>query len=290
MINPVFLRTFMSLVKTNHFTHTAQLLNMTQPGVSQHIKKLEAQLGKALLNRHGKTFELTAAGNSLYQYGLQQTEAEFELLNSIAGDDLYTGNCRLACSGSMAMQLYPELLKLQKQYPHLTVSVEAAPNAAIIERIRANQSDIGIVTQPINDPKLVQEQLGEDALCLVVPVEAESTWQALLKLGFINHPDGHHYAIQLLEVNFPEEYQGMDRIPQSGYINQLSQILLPVSLRLGFTVVPRSSLDAFSYPDRIRRATLAVPINETVYLITKKHRTLPSRYQLIRELLKSQLH
>lgn len=261
---------------------------MTQPGVSQHIKKLEAQLGKSLLNRHGKTFELTAAGDSLYQYGLQQAEAESELLNTIAGDDLHAGECRLACSGSMAMQLYPELLNLQKQFSGLTMSVEAAPNTAIVERIRANQSDIGIVTQPVNDPKLELEQIGEDALCLVVPAEADSTWQALLKLGFIDHPDGHHYAIQLLEVNFPEEYQGIERIQQSGYINQLSQILLSVSLGLGFTVIPRSSLDAFPYPDLIRSATLASPINETVYLITKKHRTLPLRYRLIRELLKGQ--
>ncbi len=168
--------------------------------------------------------------------------------------------------------------------------LEAAPNSAIVERIRPNQSDIGIVTQPVNDPKLVQEKIGEDALCLVVPVEAESTWQALLKLGFIDHPDGHHYAIQLLEVNFSEEFLGMDRIPQSGYINQLSQILLPVSQGLGFTVIPKSSLVVFPYPDRIRSAALTAPITETVYLITKKHRTLPSRYQLIRELLKDQWH
>jgi DNA-binding transcriptional LysR family regulator len=290
MINSVFLRTFMSLVKTNHFTKTAQQLQMTQPGVSQHIQKLEAQLDKALLNRHGKTFQLTAAGDSLYQYGLQQAEAESELLNSIAGDDLHTGDFRLACSGSMAMQLYPELLNLQKQFPGITVSIEAAPNAAIVERIKSNQSDIGIVTQPVDDPKLVQESIGQDALCLVVPVGVTATWQALLKLGFINHPDGHHYATQLLDVNFSEEFEGMERIPESGYINQLSQILLPVSQRLGFTVIPRSSLDAFPYPDQICSAVLAVPINEMVYLITKKHRTLPSRYQLIRELLKDQWH
>ncbi|MEH6826361.1 MAG: LysR family transcriptional regulator [Motiliproteus sp.] len=288
MINPVFLRTFMRLVKTNHFTHTAELLNMTQPGVSQHIKKLEAQLGKPLLNRYGKSFELTTVGDNLYRYGLQQAEAESELLSSINGDDLHSGECRLACSGSMAMQIYPALLNLQKRCPGLTVSVEAAPNAAIIERIRANKSDMGIITQPVSDPKLVQERLGEDALCLVMPAQTESTWPELLQLGFINHPDGHHYAIQLLEVNFSSEFIGMDRIPQSGYINQLSQILLPVSLGLGFTVIPQSSLDAFPYPDRIRSAKLTVPINETAFIITKKHRTLASRYQLIRDVLADQ--
>ncbi len=288
MINPVFLRTFMQLVQTNHFTQTAERLNMTQPGVSQHIKKLEAQLGKPLLDRHGKTFELTTVGDSLYRYGLRQAEAESELLSRIAGDDRHSGDCRLACSGSMAMQLYPALLNLQAQYPGLTVSVEAAPNAAIIERVRTNKTDIGIVTQPVNDPKLEQERLGEDALCLVLPAQADATWPALLQLGFINHPDGHHYAIQLLEANYAQEFAGMDRVPQSGYINQLSQILLPVSMGLGFTVIPRSSLDAFPYPERLRSAKLAVPVNETAFIVTKKHRTLASRYQLVRELLADQ--
>lgn len=288
MINPVFLRTFMSLVETKHFTQTAQQLNMTQPGVSQHIKKLEVQFGKALLNRYGKSFELTAAGDSLYRYGLQQAKAESDLLNTIEGDDQYIGGCRLACSGSMAMQLYPELLKLQNQFSGLSISVEAAPNATIVDQIRANQADLGIVTQLVNDSKLEQKQIGIDELCLVMPAKVDTSWQTLLKLGFINHPDGHHYATELLEMNFPEEYQGVEKIKQSGYINQLSQILLPVSQGLGFTVIPRSSLDAFPFQDQIRSATLASPINEAVYLITKKHRTLPSRYKLVIELLKEQ--
>ncbi|MEH6652366.1 MAG: LysR family transcriptional regulator [Motiliproteus sp.] len=288
MLNPLFVRTFVSLVKTHHFTRTAELLNMTQPGVSQHIKKLELQLGRPLLHRYDKTFELTSAGESLFEYGLLQAEAEALLIDTIAGDDLNVGDCRLACSGSMAMQLYPELLKLQQQYPGLSVSVEAAPNATIIERIRSNQSDLGIVTQLLDDPKLEQEILGQDRLCLVVPAQAELSWQTLLRLGFISHPDGSHYAMQLLPVNFPDQFIGMEQIPQSGYINQLSQILLPVSMGLGFTVIPQSSLDAFPYPDRIRSAELAVSVNETVYLITKKHRPLPKRYQRVKQLLNTQ--
>lgn len=285
MINPVFLRTFMSLVKTNHFTHTAQALNMTQPGVSQHIKKLETQLGKELLSRHGKTFELTSAGERLYQYGLQQAKAESELRNDITQNDRYTGDCRLACSGSMAMQLYPELLGLQKAFPGLNMKVEAAPNKAIVERIRSNLSDMGIVSQRVDDPKLVSINLGRDELCLVIPAGEKSSWKTLLNLGFINHPDGHHYATQILEINYPEEFQGMEQIPETGYINQLNQILLPVSLGCGFTVLPMSSVDVFPYLEKVSIVKLTFPIKETAYLIKKKHRSLPSRYQLIEELL-----
>ncbi|WP_027858035.1 LysR family transcriptional regulator [Marinobacterium jannaschii] len=288
MINPIFLRTFMRLVETNHFTQAAIQLNMTQPGVSQHIKKLEQQLGYPLLNRHGKRFELTEAGGRLYDYGVRQIEAEVELRESIAGDQQCQGECRLACSGSMAMQLYPELLGLQQQYPGLTISLEAAPNTAIVERIKTNKTDIGLVTQPVNDAELSQTQLGQDRLCLAVPAGSGFSWQNLVSLGFINHPDGHHYAIQVLEANFADDFRGMASVAQSGYINQLSQILLPVSLGLGFTVIPRSSLAAFSQPDRIRIAEMDKPVDEPVFLVSKKHRTLPSRYQLVTELLAKQ--
>jgi DNA-binding transcriptional LysR family regulator len=54
MINPVWLRSFCTLVEVGHFTRTAENLYMTQSGVSQHIHKLEAYLGQPLLIREGK--------------------------------------------------------------------------------------------------------------------------------------------------------------------------------------------------------------------------------------------
>lgn len=288
MINPILLRTFMHLVQTHHFTRTAEALHMTQPGVSQHIKKLEAQLGTQLLERFAKSFELTRAGELLYQYGQDQAQAEAELQKQINGDDPHEGECRLACSGSMAMQLYPQLLELQKQFSGLTFSIEAAPKSAIIERIKTNQTDFGIVTQTVSDPQLDSEFLGRDTLCLVLPQNTEVSWSSLASLGFINHPDGHHYASRVLETNFGGDFIGMSQLSESGYINQLSQILLPVAQGLGFTVIPKSSLDAFPFPELLESASLDIPIEDEVFLVTKKHRPLPQRYSLIRTLLTGQ--
>jgi len=261
---------------------------MTQPGVSQHVKKLETELGQPLLNRHGKQFELTPAGERLYQFGQDQQQQEAKLRQDIAGDDPFRGECRLACSGAMAMQLYPELLKLQRQYKALSFSLEAAPNQGIVQRILENQSDLGIVTQPVTDKAIEQQKMGEDELCLITPAGASSHWQSLLALGFINHPDGHHYASQVLEANFPEQFQGMSQLPQQGYINQLSQILLPVAEGLGFTVLPRSALSAFPYPEQLDLVELKTPVLEPVFMIRKKHRPLSQRYQTLTELIISQ--
>ena len=67
MLNATWLDTFTTLCETGHFTRAAERLNMTQPGVSQHLRKLEAQLGQSLIAREGKSFTLTAAGEAVFQ-------------------------------------------------------------------------------------------------------------------------------------------------------------------------------------------------------------------------------
>jgi DNA-binding transcriptional LysR family regulator len=285
MINPVFLRTFVKLVQTNHFTKTADALFMTQPGVTQHIKKLELYLGQSLLTRYGKKFELTYAGECLYQYGIEQAQAEFELVDLLSSDNKYQGECQLACSGALAMQLYPKLLELQQAHKQLSINVESAPNNVILERVRTNQSEIGLVTQYVDDPLLVFQQIGEDSLCLLLPSNSDASWLGLLELGFINHPDGYAYANALLALNFPDEFESIQQLPASGYINQIGQILLPVSRGLGFTVLQRSAFDAFADTVNIKIAELDFPIKEQVYLVYKKHRQLNKRYELVNQLI-----
>jgi len=285
MINPVHLKTFITLVEAQHFTKTAELLHMTQPGVSQHIKKLEAHLSCQLISRFGKKFELTEAGGDLYQFAQKQFQAETIFLERFSDDHAEQGEIRLACSGSRVTTLYPELLQLQQSYPDISVSMEAAPNHSIIQQIKENRADVGLITQQTNDVELEQSLLGYDPLCLVLPKGCNADWSGLMALGFINHPDGHHYAIQILETNFPDQFTGMGGIKQSGYINQLSQILLPVAEGFGFTVLPESSITGSVFLGKIKIATLAEVVKEPVYKVQKKNRPLPKRYELLEGIL-----
>ncbi|CUB02465.1 LysR family transcriptional regulator [Marinomonas fungiae] len=68
MLNTQHLITFRTLVETGSFTQTARKLGLTQPAVSQHIQKLEKGLGEPLLIRHGRSTELTEAGEVLYRH------------------------------------------------------------------------------------------------------------------------------------------------------------------------------------------------------------------------------
>lgn len=81
MINPLWLNTFKTLVEVGHFTQTAEKLYMTQPGVSQHIKKLEQACNCDLLSRENKSFELTEQGRIMYRYALKLEKDQEDLLS-----------------------------------------------------------------------------------------------------------------------------------------------------------------------------------------------------------------
>ena len=281
MINQQWLQTFLTLVEVGHFTQTAEKLYMTQPGVSQQIKKLEQHVGVALLNRFGKRFELTREGEALYRFGCQRRQEEKQLFAELQFDDAHKGECRLACSGAMATFLYPHLLERQKVFPELTVSIEAAPNYRIVERLHENDIDLGIVTQPVPTADLEYESLGFEALCLVLPRRYSGQlprFETLDGLGFVDHPDGEHYADRLLRANFKDAYQGLKRIKKTGYINQLSQILIPVSAGLGFTVLPQTAIWQFSPQSSLYVPRLKISIQDELFLVRKRYRNLPKRY------------
>lgn len=281
MINQQWLHTFLTLVEVGHFTQTAEKLFMTQPGVSQHIKKLEEQMAVPLLNRIGKRFELTREGEALYQFGCKRRQEEEQLYVELQFDDPYKGECRIACSGAMATFLYPDLLKRQKSHSGLVIAVEAAPNQEIIQSLLQNDIDLGIVTQPSPSTELVYEALGFESLCLFLPSSFASrplSFDSLKELGFIDHPDGAHYADRLLSANFGEQFHSVAKMKKTGYINQINQILVPVSEGLGFTVLPEIAVRHFQQQSMLYIAPLNVPVHDELFLVRKKHRELPKRY------------
>lgn len=265
-----WLKTFCALVETGHFTHTAEKLFMTQSGVSQHIKKLETQLDSALLIREGKQFSLTEAGERLYQQGQVLLQSTADLTQSIKLDEPFQGRISIASPGSIGLKLYPYLLSLQQTHRTLIFDHVFAPNEQIISDILARKLDLGLVTKAVNDARLTAKELTQEPLVLVTQAKIkEIDWQQLLTLGFIGHPDGEYHANQLLSKNFVE-FEHINQFDHHGYSNQIGLILQPVSLGLGFTVLPLNAAQAFNAQENITIHYLPNKVSETVYLCQHK--------------------
>lgn len=276
MINPVWLRTFVTLVDVGHFTKTAQQLFMTQSGVSQHVKKLEQTYSVDLLIRQGKGFQLTTAGNNLYQEAKFILQSMENLERKLVEDSPYEGQVKLMSPGSVGLKLYPHLLSLQGRHPQLVVDYRFSSNQDIEQRIKDDKIDFGLMTMSAKSADLISSKMAQEALLLVLPAGEERVdWPLLQNLGFIGHPDGEHHANLLLSENY-NEFRSVEQFKQKGFSNQITLILEPVAMGIGFTVLPSYAVSAFAKQDQIRVVTLPKPVYEPLYLVQRRGRHQPS--------------
>ncbi|MBD1581564.1 LysR family transcriptional regulator [Pseudoalteromonas sp. S16_S37] len=281
MINAVWLKTFCTLVEVGHFTQTAQKLLMTQSGVSQHVRKLEEQIGARLLIRQGKQFSLSDAGLRLYEKGKPLLRSLSSMANEIASDPPYEGSVRVMSPGSVGLKLYPKLLALQTRHPDLLIDYRFAPNEDIQQALCDSKIHLGFMSIRPTEADIHYELVAYEPLLLVTPKDVPSiSWQILVELGFIDHPDAAHHSGLLLSANFAQ-FQHSDLLAKKGFSNQIGLILEPVSKGLGFTVLPAFAVAAFHNPDAIKVHHLNVPVSEPIYLCTHRQTGKPNRVETV---------
>lgn len=292
MLNATWLETFTTLCEIGHFTRTAEALRMTQPGVSQHLRKLEAQVGKPLIIQDGKSFEPTPAGEALLKVGQARRRQEHALKELMQSDSPDIGEVHIGCSGSFAMWLYPHLLGRLRTAPDLGLHLTAAPQGTIIRRLLDSQLDLGIVAGQRAHPQLEAKLLLSEELCLVIPKSMQSqdlTLAVLNDLGFVAHPDGSDYADELLGKNFAEDYKGAGQLRTRTTINQIGQILTPVAEGLGYAILPRSGVDAFERRDDVSIVDLAHKPHQDLWLMFRRGRNKFARIASTVDLIEQQI-
>ena len=287
MFNALYFRTFISLVETGSFTQTARQLDMTQPGVSQHVRKLEEYFSLPLLTRKGKRFELTEAGRQVYDYALRLFSEHEQFRHSLEQDLLEGGECRIASIEVLGVLLYPFALGFMKNHPRLRLHLRFADNSEAIQEVLNHRVDMALVSEMQRHADLSYVEYLQEPLIVVVPAEYQgNNLQELLGLGFINHQQGQQQAGELLKANFPEEYRGSRQLIQRSYVNRVHLALDAVARGLGFSVVPRSVWEASTWQQQIREWRLPVETCWSIYRVSLKEKTLPERYlQLLADYL-----
>jgi DNA-binding transcriptional LysR family regulator len=171
MINLNQLRIFQAVAEVRSFTRAADVVHLTQPGISKHIKQMEEYYGIHLFDRLGKKVALTQAGEIL-------SEATQEIMASITAAEqrikelkgLCGGKLILGASFALGIYILPGILAAyRKQYPAVDVTVDISLSAKIMARVLANKLDLGLVTPEAHDPRLFARQFMTDELIAIAP-------------------------------------------------------------------------------------------------------------------------
>jgi DNA-binding transcriptional LysR family regulator len=172
MLTVVQLRVLDAVRRHGSVTAAAKELHYTQPSVSHHLGKLEAQTGAKLLQRVGRGIRLTEAGHLLADRAAEiigRVDSATAELSMLVG--LNAGRVRLAGFSSVMSSLVPQAAAvLAREHPGLELAlVDTHPEDAL-HQLRAGHIDVALIfrydeTAPEDGVRLVH--LLDDPLFLL---------------------------------------------------------------------------------------------------------------------------
>lgn len=163
------LQTFVHAAKHKSFSEVADIMNMTQSGVSRQIKTLEDELDIQLFERSTTYVELTSAGRMVYKKTerlLQEWELLVEECKQLKHE--LSGSIRIGASTIPAVSLLPRIIKsMQAKYPRIEFVVDTGDSSNILNKLQNQQIDAAVVGRKPEHAQLAAECIAEDRLVLI---------------------------------------------------------------------------------------------------------------------------
>lgn len=146
-IDSTELRILHALATTGSLTAAAASLSLSQPAVSQRIKRVEARLGVPLIERSGRGIRLTTAGNILADHGrtvVAEIDAAIAAIDDLRGER--SGTLRLVGFPSASATLVPDLMRrLAEQAPDVALQYREAEPPEATSMLRDGEVDCALI-------------------------------------------------------------------------------------------------------------------------------------------------
>jgi DNA-binding transcriptional LysR family regulator len=141
------LRSFVAVAEELHFGRAAQRLHLSQPPLSQQIRKLEEILGYALFVRTSRSVTLTKAGEDFLERArrtLRNVERDIDETRSIGRGEV--GSLNIGFVGSGMLATLPEIFKAYREtYPRVRLYLHESFTSRVVEGLENGTLDAGIL-------------------------------------------------------------------------------------------------------------------------------------------------
>lgn len=187
------LKTFVAVAREGSITRASELLYLSQPAVSAHIKAIEDTLGLAVFERTRRGMSLTADGARLLAKAEQTLLAHRELIEEATRiKGRLAGNLRLGIVSNPSGEMLGRLLAaLSEHYPEVEVSLQHGSSVDVLLGIRNGNLDAGFYNEAGTPPaELSTIEVARFAIYLAAPprlvtAKAPLDWKALAELPWI---------------------------------------------------------------------------------------------------------
>lgn len=145
MINDRF-RTLLVLSQEKNYTKTAELCNITQPAVTQHIKSLESHYGIKIFNRVGKELVITNDGQTLIDGARKMISINEQMQKKFFSGLSRQKKLDIGITLTASNHFIPEILKLVKfNMPHVRYAFHTLNVETIYDKMRFSELDFAVI-------------------------------------------------------------------------------------------------------------------------------------------------
>lgn len=241
------LRYFCAVAETGSFSRAAEQSHVSQPSLSQQIRKLEDELGARLFDRLGRSVRLTDLGNAF----LPRARGVLRDLEAARGEvverkDALSGTVVIGVIPTVAPYLLPALLAFySRKYPQVEVNVVEEITPILQDRLRAGSIDVAVLALPIRGHEFESFPLLTERFFAALPKKHKLARRDSLSLKdlraepFLLLRDGHCFRDNAIAA--------CDRARLNPRIvfesGQFSSLLSMVGIGMGVSLVPQMAID-----------------------------------------------
>ncbi|WP_436966756.1 LysR family transcriptional regulator [Staphylococcus xylosus] len=272
------LKVLTEVVKAQSFTKAAENLYTSQPSISRDIKRLENDYDVKVFEFKHSKMTLTSDGEKLYQYALQRNYLEQTLRQDLKmQNNAVAGDLKLGSSFTFGeYRLSRQLTKLAQMYPELHIHVHLDNSETIVEQIKNNSVDVGIVEKKIQNNAIISTPIAQDEIVLIKKKSSSSN----LETCFIREQGS---GTRVYQEN------GLNQLSLNPYlvvINNTSLIKSMVHAGNGFSIVSRSTLTS---EDLEQLEVINLDIERFFYLILHKDKYIDEKMKRVISVLKQNM-
>jgi molybdate transport repressor ModE-like protein len=146
-VNAHQMKSLAHIVREGSISAAARALGVTQSAISQHIIRLEAEVGVPVLLRSRDGIALTSVGQEIFELADELTALHQQIEERVRGHvDLRRGNLTIIANAPQpALSL---IARYTKRFPDISVDFALLDWATAMDRVNSKQVDIAIITEP----------------------------------------------------------------------------------------------------------------------------------------------
>lgn len=251
-----FLETFVEVVRLGSLAEASRRLGITPAAVAQRMQALEAEIGKPLLLRVGRTVRPTEAGMAILDSS-ERVLREIRQMTGLAHSDSLTGELRLgAIATALTGFIAPALRWLRVEAAELEVFLLPGASPDLYQQLAESRIDAAVLVRPPFDIAKTYEwrALRREPFRLICPAEmaVEDVFHTIRTQPFIRY-DRNNWGGRQLEAWL----RAHDLAPREWVeLDSLEAIAVMVDSGLGVAIVPDWSRP---WPEGLNLQVLDIP-------------------------------